>query len=92
MVQQRNVDSYNAITMKMTDALNQLNPFEYDRLSLEQNKLLIFQPMIAHSTVETRAPYVFHPQMIMDFLTVEALGEKILHELTLVTTPQISES
>jgi hypothetical protein len=81
MVPQRNVDAYNDITMRMTDALNQMRPYEYERLSEEQNKLLVFQPMIAHSTVETKAPYVFHPQMIADFLTVEALGEKMLVEL-----------
>jgi hypothetical protein len=60
MVLQRNVDAYDAITMQMSDALNQFKPAEYARLLEEQSKLLIFQPLIAHSTVETKAPYVFH--------------------------------
>jgi hypothetical protein len=81
MVPQRNVDAYNAITMQLTDALNQMRSHDYNRLTEEQIKLLVFQPMIAHSTVETKAPYVFHPQLIADFLTVEALGERILQEL-----------
>jgi hypothetical protein len=81
MVPQKNVDAYNAITMQMTDALNQMRSQEYDRLSEEQSKLLVFQPMIAHSTIETKSPYVFHPQLIADFLTVEALGERMLREL-----------
>jgi len=83
MVLRKDADAHNDLTMKMTSALNQLDPYEYERLSLEQNKLLVFQPMVAHSTVETKAPYVFHPQMINDFLTVEALAEKILSELML---------
>lgn len=81
MVPQENVDAYNAITMRMTNALNRLRPQEYERLSEKQNKLLIFQPLIAHSTIETKAPYIFHPQLIADFLTVEALAEKMLLEL-----------
>ncbi len=81
MVPQKNVDAYNAITMQMTDALNQMRPHEYERLLEKQSKLLIFQPLIAHSTIETKAPYVFHPQLIADFLTVEALAEKMLQEL-----------
>lgn len=81
MVPQQNVDTYNAITLQMTDALNQMRPHDYERLLEEQTKLLVFQPLIAHSTVETKAPYVFHAQLIADFLTVEALGEKMLDEL-----------
>jgi hypothetical protein len=83
MVPQKNVDAYNAITRQMTDALNQMRPRDYERLSEEQRKLLVFQPLIAHSITETKAPYVFHAQLIADFLTVEALGEKILEELRL---------
>jgi hypothetical protein len=82
MVRQSNVDAYNDLSKQMTDALNRMEGNEYERLSAEQNRLLIFQPVIAHSTIETKAPYVFHPQMIADFLTVEALGEKMLAELS----------
>jgi hypothetical protein len=81
MVLQRDVDDYNNLTREMSDALNQMRPYDYQRLSKEQAKLLVFQPLIAHSTVETKAPYVFHVQMIADFLTVEALAERMLTEL-----------
>jgi hypothetical protein len=81
MVLQANVDAYNALTAQMTDALNQTKPGEYELLSKQQSKLLVFQPLIAHSTIETKTPYVFHPQLIADFLTIEELGEKMLQEL-----------
>ena len=80
MVLPKDVDAYNELTRKMSDALNQMKPYEFQQLSEEQAKLLVFQPMVAHSTVETKAPYVFHVQMINDFLTVEALAEKMLTE------------
>ena len=81
MVPQKNVDAYNTITMQMTDVLNRMRPHEYERLSEEQAKLLVFQPLIAHSTIETKVPCVFHVQLIADFLTVEALAERMLLEL-----------
>lgn len=65
----------------MTDAINQIRPDEFNRLLEEQSKLLVFQPMIAHSTIETKAPFIFHPQLIADFLTVEALSERMVQEL-----------
>jgi hypothetical protein len=81
MVPQKHVDAYNDITRQMTDALNQMRPRDYERLLQKQSKLLVFQPLISHSTKETKSPYIFHAQLIADFLTVEALGEKILEEL-----------
>jgi hypothetical protein len=86
MVLSKDVDDYNDLMRKMSDALNQMKPHEYQELSQEQAKLFVFQPMIAHSTVETKAPYVFHVQMINDFLTVEALAEKMLTEFQRLQT------
>jgi hypothetical protein len=63
-------------------ALNSLDPYEYERLNAEQEKLFVFQPVMCHSYTEMGAPYAFHPQLIADFLTVEELGEKMLAELT----------
>jgi hypothetical protein len=79
MVLPKDADAYNDLTMKMTSA--QLDPDEYERLSQEQNKLLVFQPLVAQSTLETKNPYFFHPQMLNDFVTVEALADKMLKEL-----------
>ena len=77
----RNVDAYNELGKAMSAALNHLNSEDYFRLSAEQNKLMVFQPMITHSIRETSAHYVFHAQMIADFLTVEELGRKMLAEI-----------
>jgi hypothetical protein len=66
---------------RKTAALNARNSNEYERLDAEQTTLLVFQPLMCHSFTEMPAPYAFHPQLIADFLTVEALGEKMLVEL-----------
>lgn len=77
----RNVDKYNDLTARMTLALNNLQPYEYERLSEEQSKLLVFQPMITHSVRETTGHFPFHIQMIADFLTIEELWHKMRAEL-----------
>jgi hypothetical protein len=64
-------------------ALNDLRPHDYERLDAEQEKLFIFRPVMCHSYSEMNAPYAFHPQLIVDFLTVEQLGERMLSELLL---------
>lgn len=78
----RNVDAYNDLTRRMHEALYVLrDPSEWERLSAQQDELLIFQPMITHSITETTARFPFHAQMIADFLTVEEFGYKMLDEL-----------
>ena len=72
--------AYNELERRMA-ALNSFHPGEYERLSTEQSKLLVFQPIVGHSLTEMKSPYYFHPQLISDFLTVEELGDKILAEL-----------
>ena len=46
---------------QMNDALNNFRPYEYERLLVEQSKLLVFQPMVGHSFGEMEAPHRFHP-------------------------------
>jgi len=78
----RNVDAYNDLAGRMQEALYvRWDPPEYERLSAEQERLLVFQPVITHSTRETTAHFPFHAQMIADFLTVEEIGYKMLDEL-----------
>lgn len=78
----RNVEAYNDLSGRIQEALYvKWDPPEYDRLSAEQEKLLIFQPMMTHSVRETTAHFPFHVQMIADFLTVEEFGYKMLAEL-----------
>jgi hypothetical protein len=78
----RHVDEYNDLARQMHEALYvRWDPSEWERLSAEQEKLLVFQPMITHSITETTARFPFHAQMIADFLTVEEFGYKMLDEL-----------
>lgn len=79
-VPKRNVEAYNDLTRRMNDALRS-NPLQYDGLAAEQEKLLLFQPMVTHSVTETTAHFPFHIQMLADFLTVEEFGHKMLAEL-----------
>ena len=73
-------DAYNDLSFRIGSVLG-MNIEEYDRLTAEQNKLLVFQPFITHSVRETSARFAFHAQMLADFLTVEELGQKMLAEL-----------
>lgn len=78
----KNVDEYNALSQQIVHALYVRNDGpEYERLSAEQEKLLVFQPLITHSVTETTAHFAFHVQMPTDFLTVEEMGYKMLNEL-----------
>jgi hypothetical protein len=82
-VQPKNVDVYNDLSCRMTEALYvKHDGFEYQRLSAEQERLLVFQALITHSVTETTAHYPFHVQMPTDFFTIEELGYKMLNELS----------
>jgi hypothetical protein len=80
-VRPKDVETYNDLMTRMNEALDSRRLQEYGRLSAQQSKLLVFQPIIGHSLKEMEAPYFFHPQLLVDFLTVEELGEKMLVEL-----------
>jgi hypothetical protein len=87
-VKPKDVDAYNDLSRRMTEALYaKRDGFEYERLSAEQEKLLIFQPLITHSVTETTAHFAFHVQMIPDFNTIEEIGYKMLEELGNDTKP-----
>lgn len=87
VVPPRNLDAYNDLSGRIQEALYmKWAPPEYERLSAEQEKLLIFQPMMTHSVKETTAHFPFHVQMIADFLTVEEFGYKMLEELKRAAT------
>jgi hypothetical protein len=75
------LDEFNDYARRMQEAHTRLDPAEYDRLEAEQSKLLMFQPMIIHSFVEARHLPPFHFQLLTDFLTIEELATKLLHEL-----------
>jgi hypothetical protein len=78
----KNVDAYNDLSRRISEALYVKNDgAEYERLTAEQEKLLVFQPLITHSVKETTAHFAFHVQMLTDFITVEEIGYKMLDEL-----------
>lgn len=81
-VLKKNKDEFNRLERQMTEALYvREDGFEYERLKAEQQKLLVFQPFIAHSVNEATGMPVFHAQMLTDFVTVEEIGYKMLDEL-----------
>ena len=73
--------AYDDLEFRKTTVLSHLNFSEHERLTDEQDKLLIFQPLTLHSFKESTAPYVFHVQILADFATVEELGQRMLEEL-----------
>jgi hypothetical protein len=84
-VKTENADAYNDLERQIQAALyGKGDGYAYDRLKAEQEKLLVFQPLITHSVVETTANFAFHVQMVVDFLTVDELGNMLLAELKMV--------
>jgi hypothetical protein len=65
----------------MDESLKRLDSAEYDRLSAEQTKLLIFRPLVTHAIGETTGHYAFHAQPVTDFVIVEELGHRLLRAL-----------
>jgi hypothetical protein len=80
----RHADAYSSLERSLQEALYvRGDADEYERLSAEQNKLLVFQSLISHSVTETTAHYAFHVQMVVDFMTVDEMGNRMLDELGL---------
>jgi hypothetical protein len=77
-----NVDAYNELSQQMVEALYvKEDGFLYEYLAAQQERLLVFQPMITHSIRETTGHVRFHAQMLIDFITVEEIGYKTLDEI-----------
>ncbi|WP_407122389.1 hypothetical protein [Bradyrhizobium sp. STM 3561] len=81
-VPRKHLDEFNKLERQINEALYvRGDGFEYDRLRIEQQRLLAFQPLITHSVNETTGMPIFHAQMLTDFITVEEVGYKMLEEL-----------
>jgi hypothetical protein len=76
-----NLVAYQTFTNQMTDAFNNREFAEYNRLSNEQDMLGSFSPRMLHSFEETRQPIYFHFQLLADFNTVDEIGLKMIEEL-----------
>lgn len=85
-VPSKDVGQYNSIMLQMHDALSRADVAEHQRLMAEQDRLLVFQPLIAHSTTETSSRYAFHAQMLADFATIEELARRMISELNRAPT------
>ena len=81
VVTEKNVEVYRDLEARMDDASRRHDFDEYDRLSVEQMKLVRFMPWMQHSFEENSKYVYFHAQLLANFNTVEELGRKFLEEL-----------
>jgi hypothetical protein len=81
MVTPANTPAYQDLEQRMWEALRRGEVDEHGRLTAEQAKLTFFRPFMAHSFEEQKGIVTFHPQLLADFNTVEAIGRKVLEEL-----------
>src|SRR5262249_42510035 len=73
-VRTEDLDQYNDLTRRMNEAIESGQWEEHGVLFYEQNSLVVYQPLMTHSTTETRGSFFFHSQMLCDFATVEELA------------------
>lgn len=74
-------DHYNDLEHRSSFALKAQNFEEYKNLTVEQDALRHFKPMIKHSLSDPHRPVAFHAQLLSDFNTVEEVSTKILAAL-----------
>lgn len=53
----------------------------YDDCSPKQKALGKFQPVISHSPVEGSPAWVFHIQVLQDFMTIDEIAQKLFDEI-----------
>jgi hypothetical protein len=75
------LQEHDALEIRMQAALRAKRFDEYDQLSVEQEALRVFMPVMKHSFEENSKAMVFHAQMFADFKTIRELGLKLLGEL-----------
>lgn len=80
------VDAYNEFQVRINAAFSNLDFATYDKLTAEQEKLLVFRPVMTHSLAETTGHYPFHVQMLTDFVTIEDIAKHIRDELKMRAT------
>lgn len=81
-ISQKNRNAYDEFERRRMHALYvREHPTAYQSISLKQSKLLVFKPIITHSLTEAQGWYPFHKQMVIDFVTIEEMGNKMLDEI-----------
>jgi hypothetical protein len=75
------LNEYNALEIQREVALNAGQLELYEQLSVQQEALCTFMPVMKHSFEENSNAMVFHAQMFADFKTIYELGLMLLGEL-----------
>ncbi|MGH6841682.1 MAG: hypothetical protein ACREDV_06255 [Methylocella sp.] len=88
VVPQSKLPIYRQLQDRITEAEKQKNFVEANRVRAEQEALGTFKPVMTHSFEEGAEKIWFHPQLVVDFLTVEELGKKMLEELETCKQPR----
>lgn len=84
-VDPQNADRFQTLQGRMNEALTQLDIDTYEQLEAERDALKFFRPFMKHSLNDPARPIVFHPQVLADFATVEAISKRILDALNVAS-------
>ncbi len=71
------VEDYN----KLVRQKEQANLAKFKTISIQQEQLKIYAPLISHSIQSTEDTVYFHPTLLSHFLTIEEIAIKFLKEL-----------
>jgi hypothetical protein len=80
-VVQENLETYLSLEGQSLDALKRGDISEHERLTDEQKRLRVFQPIMKHSFIDSSRSVVFHAQMLADFNTVHEISQKFIAEI-----------
>lgn len=80
-VDPRNAERFQTLRERMNEALSQFDMARYEQLEAERDSLRFFRPFMKHSLTDPAPPIVFHPQILADFATVEAISQRVLDAL-----------
>lgn len=81
MIRPTDATRYQDLTDRRMDALRRSDVDAFDRLTTERSALEFFRPWMTHSFSEESGHLRFHEKLLVDFLTVEEVGIKLLEEL-----------
>jgi hypothetical protein len=81
MVDPKNADEYARLEKESWEALRRRDIHTHERLQDAQRKLCFFRPWMTHSFSEESPKAIFHSQVVIDYLTIDEFGNKMLTEL-----------
>lgn len=80
-VDPRNAARHEELDVLQAQAASKGKFEEVEKLRAEQEAMRFFRPWIQHSFSEGATPLGFHPQLLSNFNTIDALGNALLDEL-----------